>query len=76
MTAAVFCIDDGVEKKGDEIGEVIGMEVRYEKMCDAVTVHSGVEKVGKGSGSEIEQERVVGLDKITCPCTSRMDVGA
>ena len=52
------------EKKWDKVGEMVGMEMGKQNVCDAVAIDTGLNQVGEGAGPEVEEERVIGFNQI------------
>ncbi len=76
MSPSVLGIDHGVEKERDEIGEVVGVEMRKENVRDPVAVDAGFDEIAQGARAKIQQQRLVRTHQITGRRAPRMNVRA
>ena len=56
MTTSIFGIDHCIEKKGDEVGKVIGVKMREQNVRDLVPVHSGFDQIHQRAWAEIQND--------------------
>jgi hypothetical protein len=72
--ADVTRVEHGVEEKRDEIREVIRMEVCEQDVTDPMPVDPCLHEVRKGSGAEIKQKQLIGLNQITSSRAGGVDI--
>ena len=75
-SSLVFAVDDGIEEKGNEIRKMICMKVGKEDVSDSMSIDPGLHEIDQCAGSEIQQENLIGLHKISGRSTGGMHVGA
>ena len=62
--ALVLAEDDGIEEEGNEVGEVVGVEMRKQNMCNPVPIDTAGDQVAERARSEVEEKRLVGLNQV------------
>ncbi|MBH0207802.1 MAG: hypothetical protein HP495_04615 [Nitrospira sp.] len=75
MTTSIFGIDDCVKKEGNEVGKMIGVEMREQEMRDLVPVDASLDQIHQGARAEIQNKVLISAHEITSCGTRGMNVG-
>ena len=74
--ALVFAEDHSIKEEGNKIGEVVGMEMGKQNMGDAVAIDPGLYQIGECARSEIQQECLIGLKKVSGGRACGVNIGS
>ena len=69
-------VDQGIEEKRDEIGKMVGMEMRKQNVGDLMAIHTALDQIHQRTRAKVQQHGVVRLDEIPGSGAGRVDIGA
>lgn len=76
MASSVLGIDHRVEKKGDEVGKVVGVKVGKQDVRNPMPIHARFDEIHQGTWAEIQQNVLIGSHQIPSRCSRGMHIGA